>query len=102
MSPSGKVREHIGTKSRNQVKNPTTNPTTFLVTHKEVSLMGKKASHSNQSREIPQHQVSSHNISKNPTTKSHNKFKNLFVLVSLGNSNKVQIIIFSLIISNLL
>ena len=31
MSPSGKVREHIGTKSRNQVKNPTRNPTSFLL-----------------------------------------------------------------------
>ena len=31
MSPSGKVREHIGTKSRNQVENPTRNPTRFLL-----------------------------------------------------------------------
>ena len=31
MSPSGKVREHIGTKSRNQVENPTRNPTRFML-----------------------------------------------------------------------
>ncbi len=31
MSPPGKVREHIGTKSRNQVENPTRNPTRFLL-----------------------------------------------------------------------
>ena len=37
------------------IPNWSKNPTTFWVTHKEVSLMDKKASHSNQSREIPQH-----------------------------------------------
>ncbi len=31
LSPPGKVREHIGTKNRNQVKNPTRNPTRFLL-----------------------------------------------------------------------
>ena len=49
------VRAQRGTIIPNWSKNPTTNPTTFLVTYEEVSLKGKKASHSNQSREIPQH-----------------------------------------------
>ena len=65
------VREQRGTINRNQLKNPTRNPTRFqhgLI--RSISIPGKSI-HINGFQEIQQDQDASNKISKNPTRKSN-------------------------------